>query len=803
VLADNRTIRFIKDTPFTPGTRVTVFLESDATDTVGNPVNYYSGYFSTAPAESDLVGVAPRLEAHYPISGIPEVPINTKIQLLYNEELDVSTLTADFVRLIKSNTGEVIQTTLAFNSSVKILTVTPETALEPSTNYYVFTDYRIADTDGDLTNRNNYSSFTTSVADAVDDKAPSVLAFSPSNGIEGVGINPRYSLQFDEPVNGLAFLTETGSTRRVNAQFSNDNRVIRYERLGTLAANTVIIENLPELSDAAGNQVISESTTFTTSDGPDVTSVNLVDANIVSNSIDVATNAVFKFKYDDSIDPTSLSSAVYLYATNTGIRLPSTLSLTENNTVLTIVPEEALEADTRHTIILSSMADLSGNSVSYRSYALTTSAIADETAPTFSIANIENAQTNLPVNASVRVTYSEPLDIFENNSITLLDSDNSAVAINTGFNSDKTQIIIRSVGLLKPNTPHTLTITGLRDLAQNGLVEDTVIQFTTGSSADFAEGQISNASILNGTTNIPRNASLSFELSEVIDASSINTENTFRLYNATDGTNVDGSIITSDDRRTIRFVPNNTLSSNKTFYFYFSYSPYLLDVAGNRFTSSFRTFITGDQLDGDAPTLEAQNILSGAEDIPVNAPVILQFNEAISPLCLTNVSIRAGLDTIETDNSRSSDGKTITIQPTQDLSINTIYSAVAFGLCDYAGNSYSGTVSTFSTSASAQRDTTGPAITNIVPASNSTDIAIDSNIVITFDERISGTSSIILYNGTTAIDGSASIAGNTLTFTPSLDLENNIRYRLEIRRTVPDFVNNSRYLGDYYFTTTE
>ena len=245
------------------------------------------------------------------------------------------------------------------------------------------------------------------------------------------------------------------------------------------------------------------------------------------------------------------------------------------------------------------------------------------------------------------------------------------------------------------------------------------------------------------------------------------------------------------------------MSSNKTFYFYFSYSPYLLDVAGNRFASNFRTFVTGDQLDGDAPTLVAQNILSGAEDIPVNAPMILQFDEAISPLCLANVSIRSGLDTIETDNSRSSDGKTITIKPTQDLSINAIHSAVAFGLCDYAGNSYSGTVSTFTTAASALRDTTGPAITNIVPASNSTGIAIDSNVVITFDEKISGSSKIILYKGSTAIDGTVSIAGNTLTFTPSIDLENNIQYRIEIRGTVPDFVNNARYLGDYYFTTTE
>jgi hypothetical protein len=803
VLADNRTVRFVKDTPFTPDTRVTVFLESDATDLAGNPVNYYSGYFSIAADEIDLAGVAPQLLTHYPSNGIPEVPINTKIQLLYSEQLDVSTLNSDYVRLINSSSGDVVPSTLSFDNTVNILTLTPTVDLEISSSYYVFTDHRIADTDGDLAHRTNYSYFTTSDADALDDKAPSVIAFSPSNDIEGVGINPRYSLQFDEPINGLAFLTETGSSRRINAQFSDDNSIVRYERLGTLAANTSVTENMPDLFDAALNEVNATSTTFTTGDGPDVTTASLLETNFVSGSVDIPTNATFKFKYDDSIDPTSISSSVYIYNTDAGEYVDITPTLSENSTVLTLVPNEALETDVRYSLVLNGMTDLSGNLVSYRNFYITTSAIEDEAAPTFVVANIANSQMNIPVNSSLRLKYSEPLDIFDSSAVKLVDSDANPIAINVTFNSDRTQIIVRSVGLLKANTLHTLTVTGLKDLAQNSLEDSTVIEFTTGVSADFTFGSLLNSSIPNGATEVPRNASISVDISKMIDPTSIEIGSSFRLYNGTDGINVEGSAIISEDGKNLKFAPNNTLSSNKIYYLYFSYSPYLLDIAGNRFSATSSRFTTGNQLDASAPSLESVNIPSGTENVPVNAGVILQFNEAISPICLSNISIRSGLDTIDSSNSRSSDGKTITIQPSQNLAPGTIYSVVAFGVCDYAGNSYSETVTTFTTSANTDNDTTGPSINTIVPASNSTDIAIDSNIVITFDEAISGNSSVILYQDSTVIDGLISVVGNQLTFTPSTDLENNTQYRIQIRYTVHDFANNSRYLGDYSFTTTE
>jgi hypothetical protein len=46
VLGNGQTVRFTKDTPFTPGTLVQVYLSDQATDLENNPLHNYSAYFN-------------------------------------------------------------------------------------------------------------------------------------------------------------------------------------------------------------------------------------------------------------------------------------------------------------------------------------------------------------------------------------------------------------------------------------------------------------------------------------------------------------------------------------------------------------------------------------------------------------------------------------------------------------------------------------------------------------------------------------------------------------------------------------
>ena len=109
-------------------------------------------------------------------------------------------------------------------------------------------------------------------------------------------------------------------------------------------------------------------------------------------------------------------------------------------------------------------------------------------------------------------------------------------------------------------------------------------------------------------------------------------------------------------------------------------------------------------------------------------------------------------------------------------------------------------------------DTSPPTVTTFAPLDEATRVAIDSNIVLTFNEAIQrGSGNILLKTaaGTTVAtydaSGSAnlSISGNTLTINPTSDLSNNTDYKVEFAAgTIKDLAGNS-YAGTtgYNFKT--
>jgi methionine-rich copper-binding protein CopC len=242
------------------------------------------------------------------------------------------------------------------------------------------------------------------------------------------------------------------------------------------------------------------------------------------------------------------------------------------------------------------------------------------------------------------------------------------------------------------------------------------------------------------------------------------------------------------------------LGDSKLYDLYFNYSPYITDVSGNRFQNSRRyRFTTGADSDNVAPSLLSSSIPDGQSDVPVNARVVLTFDERISPSCVDKVSLRSGLETIQTTNTLSNNN-TITLVPDSQLTPAGSYSVVAFGLCDYAGNSLNQSLLTFTSSVSADADLARPNLNSSSPGSNETGIALDTSIMFTFDESISATSSVILYNGSTVVQGAQQVNGSQLIFTPSEPLLPGIRYRIFVGN-IYDFANNATNFGNRYFTT--
>ena len=255
------------------------------------------------------------------------VPLNPVIYVRFNEELDATALGSATIRLRNVTDGWIdVANTASLNSSGRILQIVPDGLLEAGKQYYVSLE-GITDTDGDVSW--SHATYFNTAADAVeDDRQAMVLAMSPPSGETGVGVNAGYAARFDERMNPLSFNTDNG--QRFNAQFSEDNHVMRYERLGTLNASSEVTEQIPELIDLAGNAVVAASTTFTTANGPDFVLPRVVDTAIANNQQDVATNPVLEWVFSEAIDPVSVTrSGVYLQDSVNGV-VPTTVSLSSD-----------------------------------------------------------------------------------------------------------------------------------------------------------------------------------------------------------------------------------------------------------------------------------------------------------------------------------------------------------------------------------------------------------------------------------------------------------------------------------------
>jgi hypothetical protein len=805
VLGDGRTIRFTKDTPFTENRYVQIFLSSAATDDSGNPLNNYNAYFRTG-VSGDLVGTRPNISAYYPGNNQTGVPVNPQLFVLYTEALDSATLTSANVKLQNVDNGfSDVPSTASFDVSSNLLKVVPDADLDADTRYYLWLSGNIEDTDGDRQNSNRATYFYTAVDGSRDDRQPTVLAQSPTSGQSNVGVNTMYASRYDENMNPLTFDYGTGSQRRFNAQFSENNQVVRYERLGTLPELTEITEAVPAMVDLAGNPVVPRDTTFTSANGPDIVNPTRILISVNNGATNVSTNPVIESLFNEPIDPVSITSAIRLYDTITGLNVPSSVALSADGLRLTMVPNEALLVSRTYYVYVYGLRDLSGNGVVNFFSTFITSFVSDNERPTFVDSTIFDGITDVPTNIWIRVRFDEPLNPLELSGVMLEDNIGGAIPSNINLSTDRKTVYIVPKNLLTTDSNYRLTVDGLKDISGNDLLIPVVQNFTTTDSPDLLQGSLLYRNIPNGATNIPRDAEFEVTLSERLDPASVQLgTNSFRLYDTTTGLSVPSSFSLSADGMTLTLIPDGLLVANRLYYWYVGYSPYLYDMANNFIAlNNFSSFTTGAQTDDVAPLLVNTNILNNALEVPVNARVVLTLNEPLGSNCLTQLLITDGVDDVAFASVLSSDRRTLTLTPSAALAANTIYQVEFTGLCDYAGNSLSGQALSFTTSTTGASDTVRPVLQSVVPANNAVGVLVDTNVVITFDETISLRSSVLFYNSDTnqRVLGRVDVTDNVLTFTPDELLRGGTRYRTEIRWNVFDLVGNQNYYGDYYFTT--
>ena len=225
-------------------------------------------------------------------------------------------------------------------------------------------------------------------------------------------------------------------------------------------------------------------------------------------------------------------------------------------------------------------------------------------------------------------------------------------------------------------------------------------------------------------------------------------------------------------------------------------------------------------LDTTAPTIRTMSPTDESTGVAIESNITLTFSEAITKGSGTLVLKSSTGAVIESFNVATSSavtvsGSTLTVNPTSDLAYLTGYRLeIPAGVIeDLAGNDFTG-LTTYNFSTEAPPDTTAPTIQTISPADESTGVAIESNITLTFSESIKkGTGSILLTdaNGVTvqsfnvATSSAVAIAGSTLTINPFRDLDYSKSYKLVIPAGVIEDLAGNDFTGltTYNFVTVQ
>ena len=216
--------------------------------------------------------------------------------------------------------------------------------------------------------------------------------------------------------------------------------------------------------------------------------------------------------------------------------------------------------------------------------------------------------------------------------------------------------------------------------------------------------------------------------------------------------------------------------------------------------------------DTTAPTLSSSTPADNATGVAVNANIVLTFDEAVDAesgnITIKKTSDDSTIETIDVTGAKvsGSGGTQITINPGTDWSEQTEYYVLidASAFDDASGNSYAGISSTTAFSFTTG-DETNPTLSSSSPADNDTNVKVNANIVLTFDEAVDAESGNITIKKTKddstveTIDVTgANISGSggtEITVNPSDDLANGIEYYVLIDASAFDDSNGNSYAG--------
>ena len=793
--SSNAQVTVTPQRPLPDGAVVTVTL-AGVEDGAGNAVAAQTVTFATGGSADT---VRPTVVSSNIASNQPDVPVNAVIDLVLSEPMDAPTVLARQGTFLYDYTEGYRAGTLAVSADGRTVTFVPAAPLGVGRQYQINLA-SAADLAGNMMNAYSLY-FTTSFAP--DTTGPTITGMTPDDDVTGVPRNAVLEASFDEPIDpasaaGVA-LSSNGSTVAVSRSWSDGNRRLRLLPPGLLAQGATFTLSLAGLKDTSGNGIVGPVTsTFTTATATDLVSPTVVRYSPSQNDVGVARNVVVRVEFSEAVSPASLTAGnFYLYSYSRGT-VAGTINVAADRKSATLVPVEPLDPYTQHYFYLYSFTDLAGNAASLGTVYFVTAGEVDATAPTVVAVAPADGAAEVPVNARVRLTLSEAVDVTSVGPVVV--QVNPAAPGTVALESDRVTLTFTPTTALAVSTKYTVTVNGLRDLAGNGMAPFSS-SFTTRGVAtnDTTAPTVTAIAPAHGATNVPVDTPVVLTLSEPIGAAAVNAASVRVVANVPGygGVQMAGSYRVNAAGTEITFTPAAPFPGGVTVTVSPNSNGAIRDLAGNALSNASRSFTTAAVADVTAPTVQAVTPNGGASDVSPTMAVVLTFSESLHPNTVNGntCALFAGPTRLSTSVTRSADNRTVTL--TASLPADSLITVVATGgVQDLSGNALAEFTSTFTTGPA--NETGRPSIVTQRPGNGATQVAATTAVTLFVNAPLNPATvpgAVFVSENGVLVPGAVTLSGgNTaITFTPDVPFAAGALVQVFVQPMAEDPQGNALY----------
>jgi len=420
--------------------------------------------------------IAPQALEAVPASGAVDVELDVAPRVLFDTELDATTVSSDSVRL-DGPTGRVSGQAAYFEDSMAVQ-FTPNDPLEPNARYELTLSASILGSNGAAIAAN------TRVFDTVRTPAQ-VVGTNPEEGDLGVALDANLSVSFDQPLDAstidgstVAVTDASGMSIDGDVSYAAVAQAVVFDPTNDLAPGLGYILTLGD--DILGaNELPLDSFTLTFAcegvapSAPKlVTSVPGPGGTLGEGSNPSAT-------FDMPLDPTTVSFASVQVQSQSGSQGGQVL-LDLGNRRITFIPNPALEPSTNYTFTLTS-AILGSNGLPFAGATISFNTEEDAPAPqVVSTSPSQNATVRLDISLFVSFDSNLKMNTVNSGSVQLRDPNGTNVA-GTVDMADARTVRFDPVSDLDPESGYELRLSSNLTGENDTPIEPFSLNFQTGA----------------------------------------------------------------------------------------------------------------------------------------------------------------------------------------------------------------------------------------------------------------------------------------------------------------------------------